>query len=340
MAVSEAESLTRVPFTAEGYMPPTPHLFVPSGFAAYKPRRMEYDPELVLRDPETHISSSWTKERARQRDIRGFGGACSSLALYQGLPARVRQLVDEAGFREFIQTHTLPRNDHAVLVALAERWRDTTNSFHLLPGEMTVTPADFTAITGLRVGGEPIPFDLGIHEDPVALEWFFGEAPKIEEGMARYGQFTKYLKKKVTTEQEAEQMARAYLLYLFGATLYPNRRSKVHLSYLSALRDLRTASRFDWGGAALGAAYGFLGDSSRTEMSTAGYWRIWELWAYEVLNMCRPASKSLDLGILPRAHIWSKKNMGEKKGRGDLNSFRIYLDELKPHRLSGILRGW
>ncbi|XP_058185541.1 protein MAINTENANCE OF MERISTEMS-like [Rhododendron vialii] len=225
------------------------------------------------------------RERARQRDIRGFGGACSSLALYPSLPARVRQLVDEAGFGEFIQALTPARNDHAVLVVLAERWRDTTNTFHLPIGELTVTPTDFTVITGLRVRGEPIPFDSGIQDDPVALKWFLGEVLKIEEGMAWYRQFTKYLKKKVTTEQEAEQMARAYLLYLFGATLYPNRCSKVHLSYLPALRELRTASCFDWGGAALGAAYGFLGDSSRTEMSTAGYWKIWELWAYEVLNM-------------------------------------------------------
>ncbi|XP_058180491.1 uncharacterized protein LOC131298986 [Rhododendron vialii] len=124
---------------------------------------------------------------------------------------------------------------------------------------MTVTPADFAAISGLRVGGDPIPFDSGIQEDEAALEWFLGEVPKVEEGMARYGQFTRYLTKEVATEQEAEQMARAYLLYLFGATLYPNRRSKVHLSYLPALRDLRTASRFDWGGAALGVAYGFMG---------------------------------------------------------------------------------
>ncbi|KAI8551725.1 hypothetical protein RHMOL_Rhmol06G0209000 [Rhododendron molle] len=90
-------------------------------------------------------------------------------------------------------------------------------------------------------------------------------------------------------------MARAYLLYLFGATLYPNRRSRVHLSYLPALRDLRTASRFDWGGAALATAYTFMGDSSRTGKSTAGYWRIWELWAYEVLRMYPPQCKHPDL---------------------------------------------
>ncbi|MBI1572403.1 hypothetical protein, partial [Escherichia coli] len=106
--------------------------------------------------------------------------------------------MDEASFGVFVQTLTPARNDHAVLVALAERWRDTTNTFHLPPGEMIVTPVDFAAITGLRVGGEPIPFDSGIQEDRAALEWFLGEAPKIEEGMARYDQFKKYLKKKVT----------------------------------------------------------------------------------------------------------------------------------------------
>ncbi|KAI8529966.1 hypothetical protein RHMOL_Rhmol11G0017100 [Rhododendron molle] len=199
---------------------------------------------------------------------------------------------------------------------------------------MTVTPTDFAAITGLKVGREPIPFDSGIQNDRAPLEWFLGEAPKIEEGMARYKQFTWYLKKQATTDQEEEQMARAYLLYLFGATLYPGRRSKVHLSYLPALRDLRTASRFDWGGAALGAAYGFLGDSSRTEQSTAGYWRVWELWAYEVLRMYPPKYKDPDLSTLPRAVIWSKKNMGTKEGKGDLNAFTLYLDDLKASQIN------
>ncbi|KAI8535785.1 hypothetical protein RHMOL_Rhmol10G0201000 [Rhododendron molle] len=129
-------------------------------------------------------------------------------------------------------------------------------------------------------------------------------------------------------------MARAYLLYLFGAILYPGRRRKVHLSYLPALRDLRTASRFDWGGPALGTAYAFLGNSSRIEQSTAGYWRVWELWAYEVLRMYTPKCKHPDLSTLPRALIWSKKNMGKKEGRGDLNAFRPYLDDLRASQIN------
>ncbi|KAI8563675.1 hypothetical protein RHMOL_Rhmol03G0127700 [Rhododendron molle] len=136
-AVAEAAAVRRPDYTAEAYTPPVPHLFAQSGFSAYTPQRSEYDDEIVLRDPLIHIANTWAEEGAAQRDIRGFGGACKSLVLYEGLPQRVRDLVDAAGFGEFIRTLTRSRIDHAVLVALAERWRDTTNTLHLPPGEMT-----------------------------------------------------------------------------------------------------------------------------------------------------------------------------------------------------------
>lgn len=117
---------------------------------------------------------------------RGHGGPASSLELYRGLPERVRELVDAAGFGFFIPTLTTVKNDHAVLTALAERWQDTSNTFHFSTGEMTVTPLDFTTIIGLRVGGEPISFDLGIHKDEASLRWFLGLAPVCGEEMVRY----------------------------------------------------------------------------------------------------------------------------------------------------------
>lgn len=58
-------------------------------------------------------------------------------------------MVDEAGFGQFIQILTQMKNNHAVLVALIERWRDTTNTFHFPLGEMIVTPLDLAVITGL-----------------------------------------------------------------------------------------------------------------------------------------------------------------------------------------------
>ncbi|KAI8555359.1 hypothetical protein RHMOL_Rhmol05G0168700 [Rhododendron molle] len=58
-AATVAAGLKRGPFSATAYVPLTPHLFVPLGFQAYKPQRPDYDAELVLRDPETHISRTW-----------------------------------------------------------------------------------------------------------------------------------------------------------------------------------------------------------------------------------------------------------------------------------------
>jgi hypothetical protein len=198
----------------------------------------------------------------------------------------VRELVDAAGFGLFIPTLTAGRSEHAAVTALAERWWDTSNSFHFPIGEMTVTPTDFSALTGLRVGGDPIPFDSGIHEDRVALQWFLGMVPAGRAEMVSHDQFRRHIEERLpamelagegVTELEVEQLARVYLLYLFGATLYPNKRSTVHLSYLPALLDLRSAARFDWGGAALGACYGFMGEFSRGAQSAAGYWKVWEV---------------------------------------------------------------
>ncbi|KAI8542263.1 hypothetical protein RHMOL_Rhmol08G0125200 [Rhododendron molle] len=156
----------------------------------------------------------------------------------------------------------------------------TTNSFHFSFGELTVTPLDFAAITGLRVGGDLIPFDT-------------------------------------TT----------------------GRRNRVHLSLLPALRDIGEIAHFDWGGAALGTCYAFMGSlSRRAGVSLGGYWRVWELWTYEMLGMYPFETTCPDDTILPRALCWSKEYKGVKKGRGNLNAFRLFLDELRPDQV--YLRIW
>ncbi|KAI8530371.1 hypothetical protein RHMOL_Rhmol11G0052900 [Rhododendron molle] len=138
------------------------------------------------------------------------------------MPKRVQELVNAAEFGLFILTLSATKSDHAVMTTLAERWQDTSNTFHFPIGEMTVTSLDFAVITGLRVEGESIPFDSGLQRDASVLRWFLGEVPEKGEEMVWYDQFWRYLRGRIpTTEQEEEKMARAYLLYLFGATLYP-----------------------------------------------------------------------------------------------------------------------
>ncbi|KAI8559535.1 hypothetical protein RHMOL_Rhmol04G0181200 [Rhododendron molle] len=58
-AVAEAGAMKRPEFSEETYMPPRPHLFVPSGSAGYRPpQQTDYDPELILRDPGVYIANT------------------------------------------------------------------------------------------------------------------------------------------------------------------------------------------------------------------------------------------------------------------------------------------
>ncbi|KAI8547474.1 hypothetical protein RHMOL_Rhmol07G0198800 [Rhododendron molle] len=61
-AVAEAGALKRPEFSEETYMLLRPHLFVPLGFAGYRPpQQTDYDPELILRDPGVHIPNTWAE---------------------------------------------------------------------------------------------------------------------------------------------------------------------------------------------------------------------------------------------------------------------------------------
>ncbi|KAI8572216.1 hypothetical protein RHMOL_Rhmol01G0180900 [Rhododendron molle] len=213
---------------------------------------------------------------AYQRQL-GHGGSANSLKYFKELPRRVRELVEEAGFGPFIQLLTAVMVDHAVMTALAERWWDTTNTFHFRFGEMTVTPLDFAAITGLRVGGEPIPFDPSIDLDDAALEWFLGRVLRHSGGVAR---------------------------------------SRVHLAYL-APGGSEAASDSAQAVFALCTLYCFLGAASRGVGDTiGGYWRVIELWAYEVLGMFPPENTCTNPHLLPRALAWGKEYRKAKERRG------------------------
>lgn len=91
-------------------------------------------------------------------------------------------------------------------------------------------------------------------------------------------------------------MARAYLLYLFGASLFLNRRGSVHLGWLPALENLEIVGKYDWGGAGLATVYCFLGFVSRGVAKSLGdFWRVLEVkldshfccMQFELMPLCR-----------------------------------------------------
>ena len=73
----------------------------------------------------------------------------------------IQNIINEVGFGTFFETllnqETHEYKDLQLLLALAERFWDTTCNFHF-PGisEVMLTPYIFSVITGLRLGGERI----------------------------------------------------------------------------------------------------------------------------------------------------------------------------------------
>ncbi|KDP25686.1 hypothetical protein JCGZ_24241 [Jatropha curcas] len=77
----------------------------------------------------------------------------------------MRARVVAAGFGDYAAglRHTQPRFPPAMRYALMERWNDCTHTFVFGFGEMTLTPVDYAAITGLHFTGPVPPLDARGH---------------------------------------------------------------------------------------------------------------------------------------------------------------------------------
>ena len=80
---------------------------------------------------------------------------------WASLSPSIKNIINEADFDTFFEAllnhETHEYKDLQSLLALAERFWDTTCTFHFLGiGEIMLTPYDFSIIIGLRLGGKRI----------------------------------------------------------------------------------------------------------------------------------------------------------------------------------------
>jgi len=186
----------------------------------------------------------------------------------------------------------MARNNHKELLgALAERWWDTTNTFHFSWGELTMTPTDFSVISGIPFGVRPIELygdwrseissdrmleliglDLPRIVEPgtvspalsVSRRWLSLQAPDI---YARFGR----------GELTATQVARFTLLLLFASTFWSNRKERFNPSILKSLENLAHLKAYDWAGAILSRMYDDMCALSRGHCKLSGTYYFWEV---------------------------------------------------------------
>ncbi|KDP44673.1 hypothetical protein JCGZ_19488 [Jatropha curcas] len=92
---------------------------------------------------------------------RSGGSGTDASAFWDLLDPPMQARVVAAGFGDYAAglRCTQPRFPPAMRYALMERWNDCTHTFVFGFGEMTLTPVDYAAITGLRFTGPVPPLD-------------------------------------------------------------------------------------------------------------------------------------------------------------------------------------
>ncbi|KAI8003866.1 Protein MAIN-LIKE 2, partial [Camellia lanceoleosa] len=237
--------------------------------------------DFLLCKADSHLS--YGTSDGDSHAIRGYR-TTSAREWHMELPDDVRYIIDEAGFGLFCMGLSRLIVSRPLLGALVERWWDTTDSFHFsTAGEMTMTPFDFSMVTGIEVGGHPIPYDTDMGEWEAAWIYLLGARPPISRsGMVQYTWFADHYRGTApVTREETEQYARGFLMFLFGTTLFANQANTVELYLVSALVGLSCVRLYDWGGTGLATLYEYMSlTSCRSGHLIGGYWRAWELWMY------------------------------------------------------------
>lgn len=230
-----------------------------------------------------------------------------------------RNSIKRVGFGNLlhIPNHVLRRLQ---LNELMERWNSERKTFVFPPGEITITLLDVVLILGLRVVGEPVVL---VEKDAplTSLEKEFG-ASVVNRTIG-----IESLKQRLESlgERDDESFVRTFLLYCFGALLFPTANGKVDSRYLSLFQDLDNVSCFAWGAAVLEDLHDCLSQRKSKKTSFIGGCLILlQIWCYEHIVMGRP--KLLDCpSTFPRVCRW------ESSGRQYLTSsqFAIKFDELE-----------
>ncbi|KAG5557544.1 hypothetical protein RHGRI_007699 [Rhododendron griersonianum] len=147
--------------------------------------------------------------------------------------------------------------DWGLITALLERWRPETHTFHLRPGESTITLQDVEVLLGIPVEGKPVtgntnlkPYDL--------CKRLLGEQPTEESDINGMKVKANWLSDRFTGQVEegadpesVKNLAHISSDYVFILHI----GGYVHLANLERLENFDEAGTYSWGSGALANLY-------------------------------------------------------------------------------------
>ncbi|KDP27652.1 hypothetical protein JCGZ_20114 [Jatropha curcas] len=195
----------------------------------------------------------------------------------------MRARVIAAGFGDYAAglRRTHPHFSPTMRYALMERWNDCTHTFIFGFGEMTLTPVDYAAITGLRFTGPVAPLDARYQTATLGAQLvrsLLGVTTQTRyaaQGCVSYEVVYRFWAEIIRTrlaawrelpvearpatpaytQEERDQAARSFLFYIISSQLLCTSQNKGDLAVLVCLRDLSQVGSFDWATLALAHLY-------------------------------------------------------------------------------------
>ncbi|XP_070019724.1 serine/threonine-protein phosphatase 7 long form homolog [Nicotiana sylvestris] len=182
--------------------------------------------------------------------------------------ARVVARLQATGFYTIFELGRM-QLDWSLIMALVERWRPETHTFHLPTGEDTITLEDVQVLYGLRVDGQAVALPQYIRSMMRAqfldmMGHLTGYRPQGDAGGSRVAlsairDHMEFLHPDITGETEdlhIERYTRLALLLLFGCVLFSNTSgSKVSMRFLHHLQQLDGLPQYSWGADVLAYLY-------------------------------------------------------------------------------------
>ena len=158
--------------------------------------------------------------------------------MWEILSSDIKNIINEAGFQTFFRALLDHDNNEykglQLLLAMSKRVWDTTCTFHFPSiGEVMLTPYDFSAITGFKLGGERIKVNDSITS--TKIKSLLGVMPsKIRSKNVPL----MWLYTNIESCKTVATGTCMFMLLFIGTLLCPNLGSIVSLCYLWSLRDI------------------------------------------------------------------------------------------------------
>ncbi|XP_027337444.1 protein MAIN-LIKE 2-like [Abrus precatorius] len=176
------------------------------------------------------------------------------------VPEEILPHLELAGFTSITHVCQFPL-DFLLITALVERWRLETHTFHLPPGECTITLQDISVLLGLRINGRPVIAPIGSNYADI-VEESLGIRPSRADFVGSFLK-TSWLDQHFThvtmhahNPLQITRFARAYMLRLIGGfMLSDHSSSKVSVRYLPLLENFTVTDEYSWGSAVLRFLY-------------------------------------------------------------------------------------